>query len=526
MLSADSRSARSRAGRLGAGAFALTLAIYGLTGCAEESDPSGPSAEALADDEQETSEAQSSPRGWWTRRDGGRSLFPFPGARRDAGSPTAPRDAATEPAPDPEPEPAHDAGGGHQQPGEGVPDECFRTPADPRDNELTGKPDIVKVGNSQDTMLPKPVLDWMKEREWDESHDGWHLIRLWDQGCRKSNASGEGCASAQRLVSKGLWRAPNQQGAPGEGVEFLAFHRHMIQQIKQAFPKHADLFSSFKHIPKSKADPENPHPWRNISWSQGNLRGFEILENIEKNVGMFADEDDLGHYIESSFKWTPERPTVAVSRPGQALHGAMHAQWAVSGSPGSLINQAIDLRNWTFWKLHGWIDDVWERYRKAKGLSDSDPAYQKVLVGQCKEMHDLAPSRRKGGGTVTPEQPSQPESGFFAQSVRPILETTCSGCHSVEGSAMGGLVLGGKGISSAEVMKGLVGVKATNERYDLVKPGNPEQSWLYLKASGGAATVACTSSCDRTAMPPSGQGLTAAQLSTLRQWIANGAKAD
>ena len=51
----------------------------------------------------------------------------------------------------------------------------------------------------------------------------------------------------------------------------------------------------------------------------------------------------------------------------------------------------------------------------------------------------------------------------------------------------------------------------------------PEKSWVYLKASGMVATVACARACDRQAMPPAGPGLSAAQLARLRQWIMNGA---
>jgi hypothetical protein len=35
--------------------------------------------------------------------------------------------------------------------------------------------------------------------------------------------------------------------------------------------------------------------------------------------------------------------------------------------------------------------------------------------------------------------------------------------------------------------------------------------------------VACAQACNRESMPPSGNGLTQAQLATLRQWIMDGA---
>ncbi|HEX6241748.1 MAG TPA: hypothetical protein VFZ61_12660, partial [Polyangiales bacterium] len=220
-------------------------------------------------------------------------------------------------------------------------------------------------------------------------------------------------------------------------------------------------------------------------------------------------------------------PTSPSNLPGDGLHGALHAQWAVTGSPANLIDQAVDVKNHSFWKLHGWIDDVWERYRKAKGLKDDDPAYQKILLEQCLEMHALMPkNRKKGPGTGGPgPDAGVPETGVFAQTVRPMFDTLCGGCHSAIGPSAG-LTLGGPGISSAEIRDGIVGVKATNGEFNLIEPGAPEKSWIYLKASGEAANATCTRSCDRDIMPPSGTRFSAAELMTLRQWIQGGATAN
>ena len=58
---------------------------------------------------------------------------------------------------------------------------CDRTePTDPRDAALTGKPDALAYEDGVDLVLPEPVLDWMSERRWQASHDGWHNIRRCD----------------------------------------------------------------------------------------------------------------------------------------------------------------------------------------------------------------------------------------------------------------------------------------------------------------------------------------------------------
>jgi hypothetical protein len=60
-----------------------------------------------------------------------------------------------------------------------------------------------------------------------------------------------------------------------------------------------------------------------------------------------------------------------------------------------------------------------------------------------------------------------------------------------------------------------------------VLPGNAQQSWLYLKASGMAMAAGCSgAACNAQVMPPTGQvTLSATDLDTIRQWISDGAPA-
>lgn len=397
---------------------------------------------------------------------------------------------------------------------------------DPRDEMLTNEPLVWEGGGAMDLLVPQIVLDWMEENEFESAHDGWHLVRKWDQSCLMSNAPPT-CRAASRLVMQGLERAPIQQGGPGDGLAFMAMHRHMIIMLKETFPKHTALFDGFTKVPRTADDKENPVPGHRINWSSDNIKGFDILENIEKNLSMFATEDDLGNYIENTYRWTAQTPMQPTNQPGSGLHGALHSQWAVSGSPGNLIEQAVDVRNYSFWKLHGWIDNIWERYRVAKGLKADDADYKKIMLEQCNEMFYLKKSNRNmpmqpTGSTSMSGAAGNAETGQFATQVRPFLDSTCGGCHSAIGPSAG-VTLGGMNISSAEVLEGLVGKKSSNGEYNLIEPGAPERSWVYLKASGESSTVMCKSACGRGKMPPSGDGLTAAQLQALSKWIKDGA---
>jgi hypothetical protein len=267
-------------------------------------------------------------------------------------------------------------------------------PADPRDATLDPAPVTVWVGWSRDVLLPQPIVDWLNELGLQQVHDAWHTTRRWDQICGSSFASAATCDYAQQLTASGLWRAQFQQGAPGAGSAFLAMHRHMIGMFKAAFPQHAELFAGFSHVPRTRSDAENPTPWKRLSWSDDNLVGFDILEHIEDNLALFPTEDELGVFIESTFRWTTDNPAVALAEAGAGVHGALHNQWAVDGSPANLGRTDTALPNYIFWKIHGFIDAVWSRYRLATGLGDQDPDYLAVARQECRLMYYLMPEHR------------------------------------------------------------------------------------------------------------------------------------
>jgi hypothetical protein len=88
------------------------------------------------------------------------------------------------------------------------------------------------------------------------------------------------------------------------------------------------------------------------------------------------------------------------------------------------------------------------------------------------------------------------------------------------------MVLGGS-VSSAAIVGNLVNVKSSRGgQFKRISPSDPQQSWLYLKASGMAAMAGCMGTCNGQVMPPTGMvTLTQAQLDTIRRWIMDGAAA-
>ena len=338
-----------------------------------------------------------------------------------------------------------------------------------------------------------------------KGHDAWHNVRR----CKDGSGDTTICEHTE-LVPE------HQECADAEnGYQFLVVHRHMMRALRQAFPRHGALFDGFPSFPY---DAEAvPTEWRDRfgeGWSQQIKDAAAALEDIENSAQQFPSEGDLGKFIQCGSGPTGEN----------SIHAAMHFKWALNESPYSLGKQAVNVDNYLFYKLHGWIDQIWERYRATTGLAADEAKLEQALIDQCHEMHTLGATVDPSSVLTNPDTVIPEEHGFFHEQVRPILEKNCIGCHS-DNSPDAGMRLAGR-VSSGNVVKQLVNVPTVHGGpFTRVVPGSPEQSLLYLKVSGTAAAAGCASpSCNPQVMPPSG-GITlkAAELDTIRRWIADGA---
>ena len=218
--------------------------------------------------------------------------------------------------------------------------------------------------------------------------------------------------------------------------------------------------------------------------------------------------------------------TTTAKRPLSGMHVGLHAMWAVPRSPSSLLDNNVNVQNFAFWRLHVWMDDMWQRYRDAAGLSEDDPVYQQALVEQCEEMHQLgrnavAPAAQDAGTPST--EPSAPAAnkGAFETDILPIFDAYCAGCHDALAPSLG-LTL--SGLEPSIVHTTLVTQTAAETRMSLIASGDPSRSWLFRKVTGSFDGVSCTG-C-KTPMPPAGAKLSDAEVERLRAWIVAGAKFD
>jgi hypothetical protein len=393
-------------------------------------------------------------------------------------------------------------------------------------------PPGVSDRNQVDLILQPEILDWFHAHNWEDVHVEWHAIRT-------CNTSAKGNGTLINICQyKQLIPTDQNCATSGDGYQFLLAHRHMITILKELWPKHADDFKGFDHFPQSADDV--PDQWKSAwkPWSSTTLQNGLMGDNIDKpeNLAKFPDEGSLGFWLQCLAGQTLPNRSDTIASGG--IHFDLHGQWVrTNNSTHALNNGNANVDNYMFYKIHGWIDGVWAKYRKAKGLSDDDAKFKSDLLQQCREMDtEMQLSIQTLGAQAatgpTDNTPLPMESGFFHEQVRPIFEDAnnkCSGCHSETGPS-GGVSLGGH-ISSADIVKGLVNVPAIDGgQFMFVVPGDPDHSWLYLKAAGLAPNAGCMASnggvCITAVMPPNGSGattVTAAQLATIKQWITDGA---
>jgi len=375
-----------------------------------------------------------------------------------------------------------------------------------------------------DLTVQPEVLSWMQSHFWEAAHVEWHAIRT----C--SLPGGPRGSKVNICQYKDMIPTDQNCQTTGDGYQFLIFHRHMLEALKQLWPKHTEQFTAFAKFPQSADDV--PAQWRS-AWKNFNatdLANAKIAEEIDKpeNLAKFPDEGALGFWLQCNMGTTIK----GFSLPSGGLHGDLHAHWVRQGNTDhGLGNTSSNVDNYMFWKLHGWMDNVWEKYRTAKGLKRTDPKYVADMLASCHEMDIEAEICRTGAKPVDMTTPLPVESGFFHEKVRPILEAAankCSGCHSAAGPEAG-MSLGGH-ISSKDIVAGLVNEPSIGGgQFKRIVPGQPDQSWLYLKIT--AATSACkatsSSQCFTGPMPPSADGMTtvsAADAAIIKQWIMDGAK--
>ncbi len=371
-------------------------------------------------------------------------------------------------------------------------------------------------GQTDATVQPE-VIKWMEDNAWQEAHFVWHQVRRCGTGFGGGGAVIDPCKFPEMKPEQ------NECAGPQDGYEFLVMHRHMIQALKELWPNHTEQFTGWSMFPSRNDYPDILQQYFS-EWPSSVRADAALADGIssmsrEEILQRWPTEGHFGQWIQCG--------SLGGTIGAASLHGALHFNgYPRNNQAHSVANQRRNLDAYLFWKLHGWIDTVWEKYRVATQSDPGDSKLKTELVAQCKEMEFWA--QKIDPSLVPVEEPPEEirEAGFFHELVRPALERAgCATCHGAGEEA--GLRLGYQ-ISSAEIVRRLVNVDAANvDGYKLVAPGDPDRSWLYLKSNGQSqnANATCKLASCKNRMPPGGMpGLTQQELDNLREWILDGAK--
>lgn len=105
----------------------------------------------------------------------------------------------------------------------------------------------------------------------------------------------------------------------------------------------------------------------------------------------------------------------------------------------------------------------------------------------------------------------------YSRDVQPIFSTNCafSGCHDHL------TMSGGLNLEANASYENIVNVPSTETALDRIEPGDPDQSYLYLKLTGDYVNVPGGEGTGR--MPLNGPPLPDDDIETIESWILDGA---
>jgi hypothetical protein len=248
-----------------------------------------------------------------------------------------------------------------------------------------------------DWSVSPEMVAWQRQRDWGTHHLMWHTVRRWDLLDPES---------LDYAIKHGWSRAQFQEGVAGNGLEFLAMHRVMLQRLLAAFPHETKkMIRAWRSPPTDPLDPENPLPDGQVTpFDPDLIRGIHALhECIHRYEHCRVTDDELGLFVETRLMPTPDDPAHRTSDLRRGIHNYLHNRWADPASPIDLGDPMVNLENILFWRLHGWIDRIWTEFRDAAGEDDAtDAVYQAALKNAEMEMDMIEPT-----ATVLPPELAQ-----------------------------------------------------------------------------------------------------------------------
>jgi hypothetical protein len=227
--------------------------------------------------------------------------------------------------------------------------------------------------------MPQDVVDYLTKNHWGHMHLDFHVGRLWDTLAPSTQ---------HWAADQGISRARLQEGEKTTGLEFLAMHRLMLDDLRNRFPEQADLFAGWQTVPTDPRDPSDPLPHGSVTSFDADMTS--ALDRLERDVAGFASDDDFALFLQTKRRPTADDPRAVTDDASAGIHNYLHVRFTDRTSSVNVGDPAVNLSNRVFWRIHGWIDARWTAYRKAKGLDDAtDPVYLKAMSDAQAWMDDV-----------------------------------------------------------------------------------------------------------------------------------------
>ncbi len=265
--------------------------------------------------------------------------------------------------------------------------------------------DIVK-GTADKFAMPKALRDYQDSHGWGRHHIEWHTVRQWDF-LQKNYPD-----SIRWAKSQGWERAPIQEGAKGNGLEFLAMHRAMLRHLLGKFTaaSYKPLFAGWTTPPTDVTDKDNPV----LDKAAFNPNMAKAIARVTSDLD-FATDDDFGLYLETRAR--PGTGNGYSTDVTAGVHNYLHNRFSNSKSPTNLGDPEVNMKNKLFWRCHGWIDARWTAFRAAKGLKETDPAYKEAIDRWTAHMNALG--GLKAGAPASREPRPDVFNNFWAKDELP-----------------------------------------------------------------------------------------------------------
>ena len=244
-----------------------------------------------------------------------------------------------------------------------------------------------------DEQMPDEIVTWMNQKGWGEHHAQWHFERKWDfwhAQAEKPNHSKDIDDAIANANLKHWSRASVQEGESENGKDFLFMHRAMLQLLLASFPQHQHYVRGWVTPPQNPVDPADPVP-PDRAHPANPVKGVfdpnmaNAITRIEAANSAFVSDDAFGLFVQTKWRPVPGNPLNPSADLDAGLHNYLHNRFSDAISTIDMGKPTVNILNQRFWRLHGWIDYQWWRFRKNKNLNDADADYVAKLAS-CVDM--------------------------------------------------------------------------------------------------------------------------------------------